>query len=650
MIQNMNEATMSRLEKLFHNAHALALAGRPYTDFVWMAKLDQAKGLDVGSTYLNDKAAHQFIDAIASVEMEHLKDKLLETNFVSILSDGTTDVSVQENEIFYIRMCIKGTITVHFLKCAIVPKGDALTIFRAMKRSVEATSLEWEDVRKKIVGMGSDGAAVMLGINNGVAALLRQEQPCSIAIHCYAHKLELAYKDAIKVVPLDKKAITLLQGLYYLYHNSALNRSNLKAAFSSLGQKPFMPTRVGGTRWVAHLLRALKNFFAGYDAIKVHLEQVVRPMTPIERVSCSTSGKAAGLLQLMTHLDTVLYLHNLADVLTVLSRLSLVFQERNASAAVIHGSVAEAKALIQHFEEHDGPYLTKAKSIFCDGAVQVVGAQFHASKQQLIIRLTTSLDDRFEMPGIIEAMKVANFKVWPLPEDLVEIQGFGEDCIKVLTCHYQSVLETAGVDAAEAAIEWCALKAAIYSSQAANMKSLTWERVNRLYPDQYQQILVLIDLILSLPGASAECERGFRMVKAVKTDIRSSLGELSLSNLLMIQLHSPPIETFDPLPAIHLWNQGGVRRPLFWEGQKESKKKMQNKAAATASATMGMGLQAQHDQDPDVQPSTSSGAQFQELVGSVDSDTSLSPSDKDSGADSELDERTVDELILEYCC
>lgn len=51
-------------------------------------------------------------------------------------------------------------------------------------------------------------------------------------------------------------------------------RSNLKHSFASLGLKVLMPTRVGGTRWVGHLLRALKNFIASYPALRQHLEQV----------------------------------------------------------------------------------------------------------------------------------------------------------------------------------------------------------------------------------------------------------------------------------------------------------------------------------------------------------------------------------------
>jgi hypothetical protein len=71
------------------------------------------------------------------------------------------------------------------------------------------------------------------------------------------------------------KMTTLLMGLYYYYHNSPLNRSNLKRSFAALDVSPVMPSRVGGTRWLPHTERALDSFWIGYTAIKNHLEQVL---------------------------------------------------------------------------------------------------------------------------------------------------------------------------------------------------------------------------------------------------------------------------------------------------------------------------------------------------------------------------------------
>ena len=96
--------------------------------------------------------------------------------------------------------------------------------------------------KKKLVALGSDGASVMLGKNNGVIALLKAIQSATLPVHCSAHRLELAYKDTIKKIPIAEKVVTLLSGLYYMYGKSALNRTNLKNAFRCLGMKILLPT------------------------------------------------------------------------------------------------------------------------------------------------------------------------------------------------------------------------------------------------------------------------------------------------------------------------------------------------------------------------------------------------------------------------
>ncbi|KAG1653506.1 E3 ubiquitin-protein ligase HUWE1 [Nymphon striatum] len=81
--------------------------------------------------------------------------------------------------------------------------------------------------------------------------------------------------------------------------------------------------------------------------------------------------------------------------------------------------------------------------------------------------------------------------------------------------------------------------------------------------EDYSNILSLVDLILSLPVLSAECERVFSNMKLVKSDWRSVLKSKNLSDQLMVILATNDIDQYDPLPAIRLWNSAGSkpRRP-----------------------------------------------------------------------------------------
>ena len=78
------QAQVSQLALLFRNAHAIAKAGRPFTDMEWMCALDEKKGLDVGMSYRTDKKCCEFIQCIAEEQQASYGQVFsLETSFLS---------------------------------------------------------------------------------------------------------------------------------------------------------------------------------------------------------------------------------------------------------------------------------------------------------------------------------------------------------------------------------------------------------------------------------------------------------------------------------------------------------------------------------------------------------------------------------------
>ena len=58
----------SKYLHLFRTCHAMALKGRPFTDYTWLCKLDRQKGVDIGNMYQSDKFAQKYTHYIAEVE------------------------------------------------------------------------------------------------------------------------------------------------------------------------------------------------------------------------------------------------------------------------------------------------------------------------------------------------------------------------------------------------------------------------------------------------------------------------------------------------------------------------------------------------------------------------------------------------------
>ena len=63
----------------------------------------------------------------------------------------------------------------------------------------------------------------------------------------------------------------------------------------------------------------------------------------------------------------------------------------------------------------------------------------------------------------------------------------------------------------------------------------------------------LFDLILCLPASSAIHERGFSVMKIVKTDYRNRLRAASMTNVMVVKMHSAETGDFEPANAANLW-------------------------------------------------------------------------------------------------
>lgn len=158
-------------------------------------RLDERKGIHVGGTYRNSVEARVFLHYIAQIEREKIRGRLQAASFIGVMTDGSTDSSVKEEEMVYIRTSVAGTVETSFVGITAVEKADAVNISCAVKEIMESVCSDWED---KVVAFSSDGAAVMMGAKRGVITRLKENKPYVVGVHCMAHRLELSFRDAVK--------------------------------------------------------------------------------------------------------------------------------------------------------------------------------------------------------------------------------------------------------------------------------------------------------------------------------------------------------------------------------------------------------------------------------------------------------------------
>ena len=168
---------------------------RPFTDYPDLLNLQTKNGISkLGANYSTPDAYAYFADQIGKVMREDLKKLIFKVNYFSVLSDGTTDSSVSEQETIYVFFVCKGTPVLKYLSIDNVKNADAPRLKSTLEIAINQFGIT--HYYDKLVGLNFDGASVNMGKHYGLNVLVPDEAPWVEAAHCFSHRLELAIKDA----------------------------------------------------------------------------------------------------------------------------------------------------------------------------------------------------------------------------------------------------------------------------------------------------------------------------------------------------------------------------------------------------------------------------------------------------------------------
>ncbi|XP_050414121.1 zinc finger protein 862 isoform X2 [Patella vulgata] len=164
--------------------------------------------VDKHTSYTHNQSVQEFQAAIADTVREDLRQRLSRSDYYSILLDESTDVSVDQNLIVYVRYIFCNNVRTDFL--GIRKLSDGATADKILK---EITDLLFEnelDV-KKMCGIATDGAAVMVGSRSGLTTRFKEIVPGLLSTHCIAHRLALCSSGAYKYFSNSPKNLSRLE-------------------------------------------------------------------------------------------------------------------------------------------------------------------------------------------------------------------------------------------------------------------------------------------------------------------------------------------------------------------------------------------------------------------------------------------------------
>jgi len=104
-----------------------------------------------------------------------------------------------------------GKLHEDFLKCVPIYDVNGRNLANTIIEELKNINIEINNLR----GQGYDGAAIMSGKMNGVAALVKKDYPSALYIHCSSHNLNLSISYSCNIPEIRNTWVLLKVYTYF---------------------------------------------------------------------------------------------------------------------------------------------------------------------------------------------------------------------------------------------------------------------------------------------------------------------------------------------------------------------------------------------------------------------------------------------------
>ena len=316
-MHRLNDNNKGILMKLFNTVYFILKMEMPFTSLSSLLALQKKNGSDLQKlqSYNTDQACRRLSVDITDVIRSDILQKIRETDVISVMFDGATDISTTEVELVYVRLLVDGHPENYYLALKNIEHAHAEGVFNAICRAFTDNNVpNWHD---KVVGIGCDGAKVNVGIHNSVATRFKTDHNYIVVMHCVAHRLELGVMSSIRAHQTLSDIKDILPKIYKHYKYSPKAVREVRSIAETMEEKILKPTRVDGTRWTPHMNRALNILATSYTALLTHFEHVAEAGPG--QATADVKGRAVWLCRKLKDYSVVRFIFFLLDLLQIVS-------------------------------------------------------------------------------------------------------------------------------------------------------------------------------------------------------------------------------------------------------------------------------------------------------------------------------------------
>jgi len=213
---------------------------------------------------------------------------------------------------------------------------DADGLLKCLSKSLEPLGIHDILNKENVIGVsgkpnlvrgGTDDASVNVAEHSGIKGRIQTALPWITWSWCYAHRLELACKNALTST-LFKDIEDMLLHLFYVYERSPKKSRDLIGIIEDLRQVfefpkgGDLPVRAHGSRWIALKQKALLRIIDRYGVYLNHLSSLAEDAS----IKSDDRARIKGYLQKWVQYKYILGCALYADILKPASILSLCLQ------------------------------------------------------------------------------------------------------------------------------------------------------------------------------------------------------------------------------------------------------------------------------------------------------------------------------------
>lgn len=503
---------------------------------------NHTENISLNASYMSPTIQNDIIEICGEIIQKEIVKDVIEAEVFSILVDETADIAGYEQ----LSLCVRYTKKEgdHY-----VSKEDFLGFIRLQHTTGQDIAQAIISFLKKLnlpcskmVGQGYDGAAVMKGTFKGVQAVIKNDYPEALYVHCCSHSLNLALSHSCQLQNI-RNCVGTVKAIITFFKKSpkriAIVQEKIKLDQSNFPWKTL--TSMCETRWVENH-NGLMKFKELYKPIISTLEYLS------DDSDIETSTKASSFIKALLNGEFVICLCFLARVFSYTLPLCKILQSPLCDLKSATDHVQNISDLFQNLRNNIETEFTisykTAKTILSDVDGEMKLPRLTPVQRNRCNIRTEDPEQYFRIAMAIPLLDdfINQLKVRFL--DHKEVFGGLSSLLPSVCCNPATFLDIESLRLYQNRIDLDLLQSEFdlwktfwVNRDMADRPSCAIEALGDCNKDFYPNIFTLLNIFSTLPVTTCTPERTFSTLRRLKTYLRNSCGQSRLSGLALMSVH-----------------------------------------------------------------------------------------------------------------